>query len=125
MNLRTAISSSVTVALALVSSAGCTRSVSQAQASGDEKATTERHTMEHHTTTPKSNIRHLSVVVKDVDRDEHRVTFEAKVSPEANIRSNGRPIKLDELNKGDAIRIAFDPATGEVVKTEVVRQARK
>lgn len=108
------------VGIALISAAGCTRSTSQAQAPGDQKST-----VEHRSTTAKENIRRLSVTVKDVDRDEHKVTFEARVSPEVNIVQNGQPIALDTLQKGDSIRISFDPATGQIVKTEVLRKARK
>jgi len=108
------------VAATLSAFSGCTRSTSQAQAPGDQKTTVERRS-----TTPKENIRQVNVTVKDVDRDAHKVTFEARVSPEANILQNGQPIALDSLKSGDAIRVSFDPSTGEVVRAEVVRKARK
>jgi len=120
MDLRKAIIANAVVVLALGSVAGCSRSPTQAQAPGDQKTTVERKT-----TTSSGNIRQVSVTVKDVDRDEHKVTFEARVSPEANIMSNGQPIALDQLQKGDSIRLSFDTASGEVVKAEVLRKARK
>jgi hypothetical protein len=117
--IKTVISASA-LAVTLSAAAGCSRSTTQAQATGDRKTKVEKTT-----STPKENIRQVSIIVKDVDRDEHKVTFEARVSPEANILYNGQPIALDSLQKGDSLRVAFDPTTGEVVKAEVVRKGRK
>jgi hypothetical protein len=120
MTLHKSLITAAALAVTLSSGTGCTRSTTQAQATGEKKAQVERST-----TTPKENIRQVSIVVKDVDRKAHKVTFEARVSPEANILHNGQPIALDTLQKGDSLRVAFDPATGEVIKAEVVRKARK
>jgi hypothetical protein len=120
MNLHKTVISAAALAMTLSSAAGCSRSTTQAQATGEKKTTIERGA-----TTPKENIRQVSIIVKDVDRDEHKVTFEARVSPEANILYNGQPIAIDSLQKGDSLKVAFDPSTGEVVKAEVVRKARK
>src|SRR5688572_20859076 len=79
-------------------------------------------TMEKETDLPEEQLRKLSVTVKAVDPVEHRVTFEARVSPEANIEQSGRPIKLDSLQPGDEVRASFDPRTGEMVKLEVIKK---
>jgi hypothetical protein len=88
------------------------------QQPGDTHMTTERATG-----TKAADARTLMVTVKDVDRDTHMVTFQAKISPEANIRQNGQPIKLDQLQEGDALRIQFNPKTGEVMRAEVLKKA--
>jgi acetamidase/formamidase len=84
--------------------------------------------MEQRTTTVErsepgsaANIRTLTLTVKDVDKDEHKVTFEAKVKPEANLMKNGQPIKLDQLEEGDVLRVSMDTSTGEVVKAQVTK----
>jgi Cu/Ag efflux protein CusF len=118
MHLRKPITVTAAIALGLTSIAGLSRS--SAQEKPEQKTTVERRT-----TTRPEDIRRLTVTVKKVDRDAHKVMFEAKVSPEASISYNGQPIALDALKEGDAIRLAFDPKTGEVIKAEVVRKARK
>jgi hypothetical protein len=70
-------------------------------------------------------LRAVRVTVTDVDQANHKVTFEAKVSPEASFKSGqGQPIKIDQLRKGDEVRAAFDPKTGEVVAVQVVRPSK-
>jgi len=114
---RKVLAAQVALVVALAGISGCSKSSAQ-EAPGDRKTTMERQT-----NTPPQNIRTVTIKVKDVDRPAHKVTFEAKVSPEANIVHNGRPIELDQLNKGDSLRVSFDPATGEVMRAEVVRKA--
>ncbi len=78
--------------------------------------------MEKATGEDLSHLRTAELKVDKVDRKKHSVTFEAKVSPEASFtKDGGQPIKLDQLQKGDTIRAAFDPATGEVVAVEVIQ----
>ena len=67
----------------------------------------------------------MTIVVKDVDRAAKTVTFQAKVSPEANIRQDGQPIRMDQLETGDALRVQFDPRSGEVMRAEVLKKARQ
>jgi hypothetical protein len=88
------------------------------QQPGDTHMTTERATG-----TKAADARTLTVMVKDVDRNTHMVTFQAKISPEANIRQNGQPIRLDQLQEGDALRIQFDPRSGVVMRAEVLKKA--
>jgi hypothetical protein len=59
------------------------------------------------------------LTVKDVDQANHKVTFVAKVSPEANVRSDGQPIRIDALKAGDQVKAQFNPATGEVSQLDV------
>jgi Cu/Ag efflux protein CusF len=66
----------------------------------------------------EKDLRTVTVIVKQVDPKNHRVTFEATVKPEAT-NSSGKPIKLDQLKEGDRVRAAFDPKTGEVVRVDV------
>jgi hypothetical protein len=73
----------------------------------------------------EQNLRKLTLKVKDVDKANHRVTFEAQVAPEAQVAKDGQPIKLDELKAGDEVRAAFDPKTGEVQKLEIERAGSK
>jgi hypothetical protein len=80
-------------------------------------------TMERSSNTAAGNIRMVTIMVKDVDRSSNTVTFQAKVSPEANIKKNGTPIAIDQLNPGDSLQVSFDPRTGEVVRAEVVKKA--
>jgi hypothetical protein len=79
----------------------------------------ETTTMQREGTFQEKNLRIVTLTVKEVDADKHRVTFEATVKPEANVTSSGRPIKLDQLREGDTVRAAFDPKTGEVVRVDV------
>lgn len=72
--------------------------------------------------TSPENIRMVTLTVKEVDEDKHKVTFEAKVRPEANLEKNGRPIKLDELNEGDQLKVSIDTASGEVVRAQVLQK---
>jgi hypothetical protein len=60
-----------------------------------------------------------------VDRDNHAVTFQAQVKPEAKMSEGGKPIKLDQLKPGDEVRASFDPATGDVVKVQVTKVGSK
>lgn len=66
----------------------------------------------------EKDLRTVTVTVKKVDPQNHKVTFEATVKPEAT-NSSGRPIKLDQLKEGDRIRASFDPKTGDVVRVDV------
>jgi hypothetical protein len=54
-----------------------------------------------------------------VDKAKHKVTFEARVSPEASVSSNGEPIRIDNLKPGDQVKASFNPATGEVSQLDV------
>jgi hypothetical protein len=90
--------------------------------SGKMKSDTEKTAVERDTGMPAGNMRTVTITVKDVDRAANMVTFQAKVSPEANIKKNGMPIKLNELEAGDSLKVAFDPRTGEVMRAEVIRK---
>jgi hypothetical protein len=70
---------------------------------------------------PESQLRKLTVKVRDVDPAQHTVIFEAHVSPEAQVTSGGQKIKIDNLKPGDEIRASFDPKTGDVVKLETIK----
>jgi Cu/Ag efflux protein CusF len=70
------------------------------------------------TTSKASELRTVTVIVKQVDPEHHKVTFEATVKREATT-SSGQPIKLDQLREGDKIRASFDPKTGEVVRVDL------
>src|SRR4029077_12912891 len=74
------------------------------------------------TSIPESQLRKVTVRVKDVDTSKHMVVFEARVSPEATVMNDGQPISIDQLKPGDEIRASFDPKTGDVVKVETVKQ---
>jgi hypothetical protein len=65
------------------------------------------------------HLRTVTLTVKNVDSKNHKVQFEAKVEPEANLTESGRPIKLDQLKEGDTVRASFDPKTGDVVRVDV------
>jgi hypothetical protein len=69
--------------------------------------------------TPPEDVRVVTVTVQDVDKDNHTVTFKAHVLPEANIERNGSPIKIDQVKKGDTLRMYVDTRTGEVVRADV------
>jgi hypothetical protein len=111
-----------TGACAAAIAAAVATSSSAQEAAPPKGGATKTTTMERPTTTPAKNLRTVTLTVKDVDRDEHKITFEAHVKPEANISSNGRPIALDQLQKGETLRVTMDPATGEVIKAEVTRK---
>ncbi len=81
-------------------------------------------TMQRETSMPEQAMRKVTATVKSVDRKNHKVTLEARVTPEANIIENGQPIRLDQLKPGDSVSASFDPNTGEVMKIEVVKKAR-
>lgn len=71
-----------------------------------------------------ADLRMVTLTVKQVDAQNHKVTFEATVKPEAKT-SSGKPIKLDQLKEGDTIKAAFDPKTGDVVRVDVSPAAHK
>jgi FlaG/FlaF family flagellin (archaellin) len=95
--------------------------------SSAQEAPTE---MEQRTTTVErsqsgssaENVRMVTLTVKEVDEDEHKVTFEAKVRPEANLEKNGRAIKIDELSEGYQLKVSIDTKSGEVVRAQVVQK---
>lgn len=80
-------------------------------APGQEKITVERSTE-----LPKGQEREVTVTVKEVDPQNHKVTFEARVNPEA-----GGAVRLDKLQEGQQVRATFDPSTGEIISLEVLR----
>jgi hypothetical protein len=82
----------------------------------------QRTTVERATQAAPGDIRTVTLTVKEVDHATNTITFQAKVSPEANLKKNGVPIKIDQLSAGDTLKIAFDPRTGEVARAEVVRK---
>lgn len=90
--------------------------------SGKMKPGTEKTVVEKATNTPAANVRTVTITVKDVDRAANMVTFQAKVSPEANIKKDGMPIKINELQAGDSMQVSFDPRTGEVTRAEVIKK---
>ena len=71
--------------------------------------------------TAPEDVRVVNVTVEDADASKHTVTFKAQVTPEANISRNGTPIRIDQLQKGDQLRIYIDTRTGEVVRAEVTQ----
>jgi Cu/Ag efflux protein CusF len=72
------------------------------------------------------NLRILGLTVKKVDPKQHKVTFEAKISPEASYTTTtGEPIRIDQLKEGDQVRAAFDPATGQVMEVQVLPAKKK
>ena len=81
-------------------------------------------TVQRNTDVAPENLRQATVTVIQVDPMNHKVRFEAQVQPEANLMQNGQPIRLDQLKEGDQVRASFDPATGEVVKLDVLRAKR-
>jgi len=78
-------------------------------------------TMDKNTDLAPDQMRMAQIKVTHVDKKSHMVHFVAKVQPEANLTKDGQPIKLDQLRRGDEVRAAFDPQTGEVIKLEVIR----
>ena len=95
-----------------------------AGSSGQAPQGKEKYTYEKQSGVNKQKLRTFTLTVKDVNRDQHKVGFEAKVSPEANIMESGQAIKLDQLKQGDQVRASFDPKTNSVVKLEVVKAPR-
>jgi hypothetical protein len=93
----------------------------QSAPSGRPPSTTTT-TRSKSTSIPESQLRKVTVRVRDVDTSKHTVVFEARVSPEASVMSDGQPISIDQLKPGDEIRASFDPKTGDVVKVETVKQ---
>jgi hypothetical protein len=88
------------------------------QAADQEKASGTKTTQKSGTYSA-SQLRTVTLTVKEVDPKEHRVVFEAQVKPEANLTESGHPIKLDQLKEGDKVKAAFDPKSGEVVRVDV------
>jgi hypothetical protein len=84
---------------------------------------TMEHPEQYQSAAEAGDQRVVTVTVKDVDREQHMVTFQAKVSPEANIMRDGRAIRIDELQPGDSVRMAVDMATGDVTRVDVVKQS--
>jgi hypothetical protein len=74
--------------------------------------------------TAPQDVRVVTVNVKDVDPDAHTVTFTATVTPEANIERNGQPIRIDQLKKGDHLRMYVDTRTGQVIRADVSEQSQ-
>jgi hypothetical protein len=64
---------------------------------------------------PGEEPRQVTVTVKSVDPEHHKVTFEAHVKPEA-----GGVARLDSLKVGEQVRATFDPATGEIITIEAL-----
>lgn len=79
-------------------------------------------TVERGTTTSEEDLRTVTVTVESVDPKQNKVTFEAAVQPEANITSDGQPIRLQQLQEGDQVRASFDPMTGELIKAQVIKK---
>jgi hypothetical protein len=82
---------------------------------------TETITKQRAGTYSSSDLRTLTLQVKSVDAEHHRVTFEATVKPEANVTESGQAIKLDQLKEGDVVRASFDPVTGDLIRVDVTR----
>jgi hypothetical protein len=102
-------------AAVLLAGAAVAAESSKQGAAGSPGGTT---TMQREGTYKESDLRTVTVTVKEVDPQNHKVTFEATVKPEAT-NSAGQPIKLDQLREGDTVRAAFDPKTGDVVRVDV------
>jgi hypothetical protein len=94
----------------------------QQSAPSDRPPSTTTTSKSKATDIPESQLRKVTVRVRDVDPSKHTVILEAHVSPEATVTSNGQPITIDQLKPGDEIRASFDPKTGEVIKVETVKQ---
>jgi hypothetical protein len=106
--------------LAALMAAGLARPAAAQSSSRPEETTTTTKEKQHNI--PESQLRKVTVTVRDVDPSQHTVVFTAHVSPEATVMNNGQKIKIDELKPGDEIRASFDPKTGEVMKVEKVKQ---
>jgi hypothetical protein len=91
-----------------------------ARAQMDDQTKT-KITKERASSLDPSQMRTLTIKVKDVDRAQHKVLFEAQVSPEATASKDGQTIRVDQLKPGDEVRASFDPSTGEVLKLEVTK----
>ncbi len=70
----------------------------------DTTKSSETTTKQKAGTYKSSQLRTVTLTVKQVDPKNHRVTFEATVKPEANVTSSGKPIKLDQLKEGDTVK---------------------
>src|SRR5258706_14071174 len=69
-------------------------------------------------------LRVVKLTVKDVNPQNHKVTVDVQVSPEANFQSQtGTPIRIDQLKPGDTVSAAFDPKTGEMLSAKVTPSA--
>lgn len=89
-------------------------------ASADDKSSPPGTTTKQKAGTYSSKqLRTVTLTVKSVDTKNHKVVFEVKVDPEANLTESGRPIKLDQVKEGDMVRASFDPKTGDVVRVDV------
>jgi hypothetical protein len=108
---------SVSAVLALFGVAYSISSAQETPVPMEQRSTT----VESSGTASPENIRVVTMTVKEVDKDEHKVMFEVKVRPEANLMKNGRPIKIDQLEEGDQLKISLDTKTGEVVKAQVIQ----
>jgi hypothetical protein len=110
----------------ILSAGACAASIGALSyaANAQQAAPPSQQSTEQRGMTRGENLRAITVMVTNVDRAQHKVTFEARVFPEASIKSNGTPIMLDELNEGDSLRVLVDPAKGEVVSTTVTKQRR-
>jgi hypothetical protein len=110
------------MALAALGLAGSARAQAQQQTQQPEGI---RKEMEQQSTQQISQLRAVTITVQNVDPKSHTVTFQAHVKPEANFKSGqGTPIRIDDLKKGDQVRAAFDPKTGEVVAVQVLRAGK-
>jgi hypothetical protein len=87
-----------------------------------DQGTTSTQTIEKNTSIPPEEQRKVNITVKSVDKENHTVLLEAKVTPEAQILEDGKPIKIDKLEPGDEVHASFDPKTGDMLKLEVVRK---
>ena len=116
MNIKRALISTAAVGAMGFGGMLLTPAIAQTSDQGKRSVTMEQQTSAH-----PGDVRQLSLKVKDIDKKNHKVTFEAQVTPEANIEENGQPIKLDQLEKGDEVRASFVPGTGEVTKLQVTR----
>jgi hypothetical protein len=109
-------------AVALLAGAMAGPTWAQQSAPSERPPSTTTTTRSKSTNIPESQLRKVTVRVRDVDPSKHTVVFEAHVSPEATVMSNGQPIRIDQLKPGDEVRASFDPKTGEVIKVETVKQ---
>lgn len=65
----------------------------------------------------------VQMTVKEVDRSNNKVTFEADLSSQASIQGeNQETLQLSQLSEGDEVRASFDPATGDITRLEVVKK---
>ena len=92
----------------------------QGQVSGGTDTTFERSDE-----IPKSEQRTLTLTVKNVDRANNRVEFEAQVDPEATVKRGSEELRINQLQPGDSVRASFDPTTGEVQSMEVIEPGTK